>query len=159
MKIKCYAFVNDEELEAPFLEYLQQKYTPPENESDKDRERRVSKIISVREHISHVAERKGVYYIPPLVKTYKCRKIGNINEIGILKIKEGNILIRIGFVTFGNKQEIIIFDAFDKPSLYEKAKKREVEKAEQKFVENIEDYITDYLKNGYSLPLPNWEGL
>ncbi len=152
MKLKCYAFANGEELEAPFLEYLQQKYAPPGNESDRDREKRVRKIISIREHIRHLVERKGIYYIPPLMKSYKCRKIGDINEIGILKIKEGNVLVRIGFITFADRQEIIIFDAFDKPYLYEKAKKREVEKDEQKFIRNIEDYLTDYLKNGYSLP-------
>jgi hypothetical protein len=73
-----------------------------------------------------------------------------------LKIKEGNVLVRIGFITFENKHEIIVFDAFDKPYLYEKAKKREVEKDEQKFVNKIENYVTDYLKNGYSLPLPDW---
>lgn len=159
MKISCYAFVDDQELKSPFLEYLQQKYAPPENESDNDREKRVNKIINVRERIKHIIERKGIYYIPPLVKSYNCRTIGGINEIGILKIKEGEILVRIGFVTFRDKQEIIIFDAFDKPDLYEKAKKREVEKAEKMFVENIVDYITDYLKNGDTLPLPGWEGL
>lgn len=116
MKLKCQAFENnDGELEAPFLEYLQEKYKPPDNENEKAKEKRIRKIIAVREHIRHLAGKKGAYYAPPIIKSYNCAEINGINEIGILKIKEGKILIRIAFVTLKDKGEIVIFNAFEKP--------------------------------------------
>lgn len=157
MKIRCYAFSNvDNELEVPFLEYLEKNFLPRE-ESEKTREKRVKHIINVREHIKHLAVKKGIYNSPPLVKAYKCPKVGDITEIGILKIKEGKILISVGFITFTDRDEIVIFDAFDKPVMYEKAKKRKIEKIEDEFVESIRNQIEDYLKNGYALPVPGLE--
>ncbi len=153
MELKCYSLVNDDgELEAPFLEYLQEKYAPPDNETEKLKEKRVKKIISIREHILHLIGKKGSYYVPPIIKSYKCRKIDGINEIGILKIKEGKILIRIAFVTFRDSEEIVLFDAFDKPDLYQKARKRKINKAVANFILGIEKYIADYLDKGHSLP-------
>ncbi len=59
MEIRCYAFVNDDdELEAPFLEYLLQKYAPHDHEPEKAKEKRVKKIISIREHVCHSAGKK-----------------------------------------------------------------------------------------------------
>ncbi|MDM8549938.1 hypothetical protein QUF72_07670 [Desulfobacterales bacterium HSG2] len=140
-------------MEAPFLEYLLQKYAPHDNEPEKAKEKRVKKIISIREHICHLAVKKGAYYVPPVIKSYKCREIRETNEIGILKIKEGKNLVRIAFLTFGDKDKIVIFDAFDKPDLYQKAKKRKITKVEQEFIKRVERYIGDYLKSRHSLPL------
>ncbi|MDM8535541.1 hypothetical protein QUF70_02170 [Desulfobacterales bacterium HSG17] len=153
MDIKCYAFENtDHELESPFYEYLQ-KYAPPMKESQKALEKRVNRIIKVKEHIKHLISIKGCYQYPPLVKSYKCRKIGDITEIGVLKIKEGNNLIRVGFITLIDRNEILIFDAFDKPASYEKAKKQQVKKIEHQFIERIEACIENYFENRFSLPL------
>ena len=67
--------------------------------------------------------KKGAYYVPPTIKSYNCTETDGINEIGILKIKEGKILIRIAFVTFRDREEIVIFGAFDKPDLYKRRRK------------------------------------
>ncbi len=154
MEIKCYAFENDAgELEAPFLEYLQEKYSPPENENEKAREKRIRNVIGIREHIRHLVGKKGAYYAPPIIKSYNCSEINGINEIGILKIKEGKTLIRIAFVTLKDRGEIVLFNAIDKPDLYQKAQKRKVDKMIGKFIGEIEEYVADYLEKGRTLPL------
>ncbi len=154
MKLKCYSFINENrELEAPFPAYLEEKYTPPDNETEKQKEKRVKKIINIKEHILHLRSKKGYYYVPPIVKSYQCREIDGINEIGILKIKEGKNLVRIAFVTFKEKDEIVLFDAFDKPDLYQKAEKRKINKAISNFIKEIEMNIADYLEKGHFLPL------
>ncbi len=150
MNLYYFGIYNKEtdELILPFKEYLQ-KYKQVEDESEKARDKRIKRIINIREHLRHLKIRKGSYYIPPIVKHYRCANIDEIDKFGILKIKEGKNLIRIAFITY--KDKIIVFDAFDKPEKYEKKLKRKIKKIEKEFIEKIENYITYYLKNKYAI--------
>jgi hypothetical protein len=82
-----------------------------------------------------------------LTEKYKDR------EVCILKIKEGNTLIRIAYVVVENK--IIILDAIDKPSSYQKGQKKKIDKMIQDFLDRVESYLPSIL----SLPLnlPDWK--
>lgn len=91
-------------------------------------------------------ENQGNYYLPPIVEPYSGR------SVGILKVKEGYHLIRIAFVT-QKPHQIVLLDAIDKPSLYEKFKKQHTDKMIQAFLDRTESYRLAYLKQPLSLPL------
>jgi hypothetical protein len=146
MKLVCYAFKNQQnELEAPFLEYLQ-KYAPVVNETASARTKRIKQIRNLQEHLKFLLENQGNYYLPPIVEPYHGR------SVGILKIKEGHHLVRIAFMT-QKPSEIVLLDAIDKPSLYEKFKKQQTDKMIQAFLDRAEFYRQTYLKQPFSLPL------
>jgi hypothetical protein len=72
--------------------------------------------------------------------------------VGILKISESGGLVRIAFfVKRGNT--IILLDAMDKPKLYEKAKKAQVDKKIDRFLDRVERYRADHESKNQSLPL------
>lgn len=83
---------------------------------------------------------------PPLTQQYHGR------SIGILKISEASNLVRIAFYTKSGST-IILLSAIDKPKLYEKGKKMEVDKMIERFLDRAEQYKTDYERFNLSLPL------
>ncbi len=146
MKIVCYAFEDQKkELESPFLEYLK-KYKIKEEDSVKVKNKKLKQVENIEARLKHIVDNKGKYDLPPLVEKYKNR------EIGILKIKEGKTLIRIAFFTVIN-DKIILLDAFEKPSLYEKNQKKKIDRMIERFLDKAEIYKQDYLKNKISIPL------
>ena len=121
MVIKCYAFRNKEkELEAPFLEYLE-KYAIKKRDTKKKEGQKVKQIMNIEAHLKYLSDNKGRYDLPPIVQKYRNR------NIGIIKIKEAEKLVRIAFFAKrGNT--IILLGAMDKPRLYEKGMKQKVDK-------------------------------
>lgn len=146
MEIVCYAFTNkNKELEAPFLEYLE-KYALEPKDNEKKKGQKVKRLMNLKAHLEHVMNNKGKYDLPPLAQKYKGR------HIGILKIKEADGLVRIAFYT-KQANTIVLLDAFDKPKLYEKGKKLKVDKMIEKFLDQAEAFLSDYLKSNHSIPL------
>lgn len=147
MKFVCYAFINEKnELQSPFLEYLE-KYSLSTKDSDSDCELKVKRITNIKVHLDHLLQNNGRYHLPPLAAQYRN------TEIGILKIKEGKSLVRIAFFTRIG-EEIILLGAFDKPNLYEKGKKKKIDRFIQNFLHKVERYRKDYLLYHRSIPLP-----
>ena len=146
MKILCYAFQNQKgELEAPFLEYLE-KYSISDLDSEKQKDLKTKKLMNIKAHLEHLIDNKGKYNIPSIVQKYKEK------EIGILKIKESGNLVRIAFFT-QIEDTIILLDAFDKPKLYEKQKKKKINTFIQKFLNKAEEFKSDYITKTLSIPL------
>lgn len=146
MKLACYAFKNKNgELEAPFLEYLE-KYALKDKDLEKERKSKLKHLANVESHIKYLLEHGGSYDLSPMAQKYKDRKFG------ILKIKEKSKLIRLAFFTKKGDQ-IILLNAIDKPKLYEKVKKQKVDKMIEKFLDEAEDCMNNFLKNNLSLPL------
>jgi hypothetical protein len=146
MEIVCYAFTNkNKELEAPFLEYLK-KYALEPRDNEKRKDQKVKRLMNLKAHLEHLMDHKGKYDLPPLAQKYKGR------DMGILKIKELNGLVRIAFYT-KQTNTIVLLDAFDKPKLYEKSKKLKVDKMIEKFLDQSETFLSDYIKNHHSIPL------
>jgi len=146
MEIVCYAFENkNKELEAPFLEYLE-KYALGSKDSEKKTDQKVKRLMNIKAHLQHLMDNKGKYDLPPLAQKYRGR------NIGILKIKEADGLVRIAFYT-KQTNTIVLLDAFDKPKLYEKGKKLKVDKMIEKFLDQAEAFLSDYLENNHTIPL------
>jgi len=146
MDLFCYAFKNNKgELESPFLEYLE-KYAIEKTDSEEKKRKKVKKIMNIKAHLEYLFTNNGKYDLPPIVQKYKNR------EIGILKIKESDKLIRIAFFTKIDKQ-IIFLNAFDKPKLYEKGKKQKVDKMIEKILDQVENFKLNFLKDIVYIPL------
>ncbi len=117
MKIACYAFgKKNGELEAPFLEYLE-KYSVSGKDSQKKKGSKAKQVANIEAHLKYLIEHDGRYNLPPLIQKYKNQ------SIGILKIKESSKLVRVAFFT-KKDDKIILLDAMDKPTLYEKGDKK-----------------------------------
>ncbi|MEN8219029.1 MAG: hypothetical protein ABFS56_22190 [Pseudomonadota bacterium] len=143
MKLVCYARKNDE---VPFLEYMA-KYELLDSDSDKERERKAKHILHIKDVLIYLYQHKGSYNLP-MTEQYKGR------EIGILKIKEGKTLVRIGFYTI-LEEKIILLGVFDKPNKYgNKAKGKGVNKMIQEALDTFEVYKDDHMKNLKSVPIP-----
>lgn len=145
MKLVCYAFKNAVgEIQAPFLEYLR-KYAPPPHETAPNRLKRLKQLDKIYAHLRHLVDHQGSYSLST-TQGYKGR------NIGILKIKESQreSLVRIAFYTVVDK-EIVLLDAFDKPLRYEKAKAKQVNKMIQEFLDKVENYRNDYIKQQLSI--------
>jgi len=146
MVIVCYAFKNkNKELEAPFLEYLE-KYAIQDRDSNKKKVLKLKQLANIQSHLEHLISNKGKYDLPPLAQKYKNR------NIGILKIKESSKLVRIAFFT-KQGSKIILLNAIDKPKLYEKGKKQQVDKMIENFLDQAEEYKNNYLNFNLSIPL------
>ena len=146
MKIICYAFKNQKgELEAPFLEYME-KYVIHSQESEKKQAKKVKQVMNIKAHLEYIVDNQGRYNLPPVVQKYK-----NSN-LGIIKIKEPDNLVRIAFFT-QHDHKIIFLDAYDKPKLYEKQKKQKIDNMIEKFLKKVEFYKLDYEKQKYFIPL------
>jgi len=146
MKIVCYAFKGKgNELEVPFLEYLE-KYAIKNRDSDKKKVVKLKQLANIEAHLGYLAEQCGKYDLPPLIQKYKKR------NIGILKIKESSKLVRIAFFT-KKASKIILLGVIDKPKLYEKNKKQQVDKMLEKFLDKTEEFKNDYIKTNLSIPL------
>jgi len=139
----CYYFEDQNGFrKVPFLEYMQ-KYSPKPTDSQQELKKKAKKIENIKTHLRNLLEKQGRYHEPPYVKEYT-------NELGILKIKEGKTLVRITFYTHVTLEErkIVLLSVFEKPSLYEKSKKRKVDKEVQKALDDAEYYRDDYLQTG-----------
>lgn len=146
MDMVCYAFENrNKELEAPFLGYLG-KYALDPKDSEKKTDQKVKRLMNIKAHLQHLMDYKGKYDLPPLAQKYRDR------NIGILKIKEADGLVRIAFYT-KQANTIVLLNAFDKPKLYEKGKKLKVDKMIEKFLDQAEAFLSDYLENNHTIPL------
>ena len=145
MELVVYVFRRqNNEIESPLLKYLQ-KYVISEKDNVQKIEKKHKRLANIEMHLKYLRNNKGKFNIPPLVQKYT-----GFN-IGILKIKEGKILIRISFFVYQDK--IIILDVIEKPKLYEKAKKKLVDKIIYKFLNKSEKYKQDCLKNNNFTPL------
>lgn len=146
MKIICYAYKTDQnELESPFLEYLEQ-YALQAKDSEKKKEQKVKRIMNIKAHLEHLLNHRGNYNLPPLVEQYRER------NVGILKIKGPDNLLRIAFFTVVD-DVIVILNAIDKPKLHEKQKKQKVDAMIETFLDQADDYRKQFLQNKYSIPL------
>jgi len=140
VNLYCYYFKNQDGIEKiPFLEYMQ-KYSPKPTDQVKTI---VKKIKNIKTYLMILLEKQGHYHEPPYIKEYT-------NKLGILKIKEGKTLVRVTFYTHVTPEErkIVLLSVFEKPSLYEKSKKRKVDREVQKALNNAEYYRDDYLQTG-----------
>ncbi len=146
MVIECYAFRNkNKELEAPFLEYLE-KYSIKTRDSKKRVDQKTKQLMNIKAHLQYLSDNKGKYNLPPIIQKYKDR------SIGIIKIREGEKLVRIAFFTKrGNA--IILLGAMDKPRLYGKGMKHKVDKMIEKYLDRMEEYRLDYITKELTLPL------
>jgi hypothetical protein len=146
MKLVCYAYKNEKgELQAPFLDYLK-KYAISDQDSEKKRHLKLKQLANLESHLLYLSDHQGRYDLPPVAQKYKN------HSIGILKIKESAQLVRIAFFArTGDK--IILLNAIDKPKLYEKGKKLQVDKMIEKFLDQAEAHKEDYLSNNHSIPL------
>lgn len=143
MKLLCYARENGE---VPFLEYMM-KYESKESDSEKEIEQKAKHILHIKDVLIYLYEHKGSYNLA-ITEQYKKR------DFGILKIKEGKSLIRIGFYTIVG-EEIVLLDVYDKPNKYGNfAKGKNVNKIIQEALDTFEAYKEDYLKNRMSVPIP-----
>lgn len=133
------------ELEAPFLEYLE-KYALKNRDTKKKKEQKVKQLMNVKAHLEFLVDNKGKYDLPPIVKKYRKQ------NIGIIKIKESNKLVRIAFFTKSGNA-IVLLGAMNKPKLYEKSKKQKVDKMIEKFLDQMEANRLDYLNKKLFLTL------
>lgn len=146
MNIECYAYKNSKNVTiSPFLEYLE-KYAIKEKDLAKNKERKIKKLMNIKAHLDYLMMNNGKYNLPPHVQKYRNQ------SIAILKIKEGDKLVRIAFFTVV-EEKIIILDALDKPSLYEKLHSKKVNKRIEDFLFQVEKYRIDYLDNKQSISL------
>ncbi len=146
MKIVCYAFKGKNgELESPFMEYLE-KYAVRDRDPKKKKSLKLKQLANIESHLNYLAEHRGKYDLLPLAQKYKNR------SIAILKIKESSKLVRIAFFT-KKGSTIILLNAIDKPKLYEKGKKQQVDKVIEKFLDQAEEYKNNYMKSNLSMPL------
>ncbi len=139
-----YYFVNQDGIGiVPFLEYMQ-KYSPEPTDSPQNFKRKVKHIENIKAHLKLLLERRGYYHAPPYIEEYTDR------ELGVLKIKIGKNLVRVTFYTHLSKEsrKIVLLNVFEKPALYEKSKKRKVDKEIQKALDEAERYRDDYLNTG-----------
>lgn len=123
----------------PFLEYINSAY-------DLRKESDLKKLIHIKAHILHIANNNAIYNQPPYAEQYRGR------NIGVLKVKESEKLLRIAFYTKINDR-MIILSAKHKPKLYEKGKKQQVDKEIKKWLDEAEYYV-ESLKNSPSFLLP-----
>jgi hypothetical protein len=145
-QIKAYGFENKSTkvIEIPFFEYLE-KYAILPQDTVLQREKKRKQVANIYTHLQYLADHKGSYYLPPIIEAYKQRKVG------MVKINEANCLIRIAFFTTQDK--IIVLDVLEKPKRYEKAKKQQVDKAIQEFLDKTEHYMRDYQSHPISVPI------
>lgn len=145
LSVEIYGFENEQgEIELPFAEYME-KYVLVKDDSDTEKARKVKQIMNIKAHINYLIENKGSYNLPEKSQLYIDR------DVAVFKIKEGRTLIRIAFITIPNKC-IVLLNATDKPALYDKAKKSQVDKHIQSFLDDSENYRDDFLKNRLSIP-------
>jgi hypothetical protein len=142
----CYAYWNEKgELQAPFMDYLE-KYAIREGDSERRKGHKAKQVMNLKAHLEYLVDCGGDYNKPPFIQKYHGR------SVGILKISESGGLVRIAFfVKRGNT--IILLDAMDKPKLYEKAKKAQVDKKIDRFLDRVERYRADHESKNQSLPL------
>ncbi len=136
VKLVTYAYINsDEELESPFLNYLEQYSEVNEN---------LDKLAKIREHIKYLIEQNGISHKLPRIEKYKDRKVS------MLKINEFDELIRIAFVPITQNTEtiILLLGVIEKPNRYSGELKKVTDKAIQSFLDKVERYLDDYLING-----------
>lgn len=120
LPVYCYCRRNKEGeiIEAPFLEYLTKKYLSSSGiKQGTDKQLRMALAV-----IHHIAGKDGRgYNFPPHSDHYEG------HDFGTMKLHEGRNLIRIAYwARIGDK--LVILTATDKPDLYEKSKKKEVNK-------------------------------
>lgn len=104
-----------------------------------------SHLISIKAHIKHIALHGGRYNCPPVSAHY------NGQNVGIIKISEGEELIRIAFYAKVG-DEMVVLSIKEKPSLYDKGKKKKVEKEMQKWLDEAEEYLKEYKENRERVP-------
>lgn len=149
----CYSFKDQDGVRiVPFLEYMQ-KYNPEPTDSQQDFKKKVKHIQNIKSHLRLLLEKQGSYYVPPYIEKYKDR------ELGILKMRLGNNLVRVAFYTHVTEdfRKIVLLNVFEKPTLYEKSKKRKVDKEIQKALDDAESCRDNDLKTGNAeMLLLNW---
>ncbi len=134
MRLICYVHENGE---IPFLEYMT-KYESLKNDSEKQIEQKVKRILHIKDVLIYLYKHQGSYDIT-MAKQYKKR------DFGILEIKEGKSLLRVGFYTITG-QEIVLLGVHDKPN-------KNVNKI-QEALDIFEACKDDYLENRNSVPVP-----
>lgn len=142
----CYAYGNEKgELQAPFMDYLE-KYAIRERDSEKRKRHKAKQVMNLKAHLEFLVDCEGGYNRPPFIQKYHGR------SVGILKMSESENLVRIAF--FVKKgSAVILLDAMDKPKLYEKGKKAQVDKGIDRFLDRVERYKADHESKNLSLPL------
>jgi hypothetical protein len=141
-------FCYEEQEIVPFLEYME-KYKPDPDDSPKEKNKKTKNVQEIKARLRYLVDEKGSYHVPPYIEKYINR------EIGILKIKLGRTLVRIAFYTHLTEEfnRIILLNAFEKPSSYEKVKKRRVDAQIQNALNEAENFRDNYLKSKSIIPL------
>ena len=147
MNVVCYAYRDENgSLISPFMEYVD-VYRACQKDTPRQCAQKAKRLINIFQHIEFAADNNGAYFLSDIVELYKD------TSIAILKMKEGDHLVRIAFFTLLG-ESLVLLGAYDKPKLYEKGKKRRVDKKIKKFLLQMEEYRQDFLKNSISIPFP-----
>ena len=115
------------------------KYACLPKDSARVRDKKVKVLAFIDQSIQFIAEHKGKP-IPPIAKTIRGYKFHE------LRIKEGNKLIRILYFAY-HKEKLVLLNAFEKPELYQKGKKKKIDKKVGNILRQTHEYYQDFINN------------
>jgi phage-related protein len=137
MEIICYRMKTGR---SPAKEYISSRYGINESKDNKRMQaNKVKRLTKIDNVITMAAEKRG-------------RPGGDFSSslIGYdfheLRISEGDELVRILYFAFQGDR-LVLLNAYDKPNLYEKAGKKEINKKIQRIHEQTKLYYEDFLKH------------
>lgn len=138
MELVCYC---SRDGKVPIKEYLA-KYVPMELDSLLVINKKLKKYSKIESILRLVLENRGIIggeYSSSLKGKYDFQEI---------KIKEGQSLSRILYFCY-YKEELVLLSGFDKPCLYEKAKKKKVDQMIKKEFDQAQEYYVDFINNPF----------
>jgi len=115
------------------------KYDLKSSDNAKTKNRKIKILAFIDQTIKFIAENKGQPVLPiakPL-RNYKFHE---------MRVKTGSNLIRILYFCYLQKK-LVLLNAFEKPVLYEKKRKKKIEREISKILDQTNNYYKDFIKN------------
>ncbi len=123
----------------PAKDYLVPRYGIGGDDDAKTRAHKVKILAKVEGIVKMAANKKGIIGEP-----YSSALHGY--DFHEFKIDEGNELIRILYFAY-HQEKLVLLNAYDKPVLYEKARKKKIQKKIEDINQQTQIYYEDFIKN------------
>ena len=132
-----YYYSNDFKF-APVKQFLS-KYSLKSSDTEKQRNHKIKILAFIDQTIKFIVENKG-RPVPPIAKSIKGYKFHE------MRIKDESKLIRILYFCY-HQEKLVLLNAFEKPTLYEKVLKRKINKEITKILEQTKMYYQNFIEN------------
>lgn len=122
----------------PVKNYLS-KYQPLPQDKEKTQQKKIKSFSKIEFLINKAAENNGF-----IGGEYSCSVSGH--SFQKIRIKDGNNLIRVLYFCYLG-EKLVLLNAYDKPDLYDKGKKKKIEKIISQKMNETQIYYQDFTKN------------